>query len=82
MVPRVGRRQDGENTKDVESALLDGMVVQRRVVATVPEVPVLHYPKAEVYGLADVDARLIVEAQDAVKIDASAFGLDIAAEAL
>jgi hypothetical protein len=53
---------DSQDPEDVIDALLYCMVVQRRVVAPVAEVPVLGYAIAEVYGLADVEAGLFVEA--------------------
>lgn len=41
MVPHVRRRQDGQDAKDIEDAVLDGMVVERRIVAAVAKIQVL-----------------------------------------
>ena len=81
MIPHMRRRQDSENPKDVEDALLNGVIVQRRIIAAVPEIPVLKYAVAQVCGLADVDAGVSVEAQDAVEVDASPFEFEISTNA-
>jgi hypothetical protein len=82
MVAHIGRWQDCQDAKDIEDALLDGMIMQRRVVAPMSKIPMLRYAEAQIGRLADVDAGLAVEAKDAVKVDASAFELEITANAL
>jgi hypothetical protein len=57
LVPRGCGRERGENSKSIEDGMLEGVVMERGVVAAIAEVPVLGYAGAEVERLADVDAN-------------------------